>query len=162
MAAEYSANALQTVEPDQDLIFTASNFPCTQGLIFWREDTGNFLLSSNAPGTRRCNCGCSGCREIYESVYRVGFNGNIAVSEEGEAEEIQIAIAVAGTAQPQSIMRITPAAVSEFQSVSAEIFVGIPNICGCQSVSVRNISDQAIDVQNANITFDYIGIRRVV
>lgn len=97
-----------------------------------------------------------------KSVYRVGFNGNIAVSEEGEAEEIQIAIAVAGTAQPQSIMRITPAAVSEFQSVSAEIFVGIPNICGCQSVSVRNISDQAIDVQNANITFDYIGIRRVV
>ena len=35
-------------------------------------------------------------------------------------------------------------------------------MCGCESVSVRNTSTQAIDVQNANITFDYIGVRRVV
>ena len=37
-----------------------------------------------------------------------------------------------------------------------------PSLCGCESISVRNTSTQAIDVQNANLTISYLGVRRVV
>ena len=162
MAAEYSANVLQTVEPGLPVIFTESPVPCNRGLIFHRDESGVFQLANNAPvSNNRCGCGCSGCRRIFESLYRVSFHGNIAVSEEGDAEEIQIAITIDGEADPSSIMRFTPAEVGDFGNVGAEIIVAVPSLCGCESVSVRNISTQAIDVQNANITFDYIGVRRV-
>lgn len=41
-----------------------------------------------------------------------------------------------------------------------EIVASVPCICGCSSVSVRNISTQPVNVQNANIVFDFTGIRR--
>lgn len=162
MAAEYSANALQTVEVNAPVIFTESPVPCNRGLIFHRDESGVFQLANNAPVSNcNCSCGCGGCRKIFESLYRISFHGNIAVSEEGDVEEIQLAITIDGEADPSSIMRFTPAAVGEFGNVGAEIIVAVPSLCGCESVSVRNISTQAIDVQNANITFDYIGVRRV-
>ena len=55
----------------------------------------------------------------------------------------------------------TQAAVGDFQNVGAEIFIAVPSLCGCESVSVRNTSTQAIDVQNANLTINYLGVRRV-
>lgn len=162
MAAEYSANALQTVEPGLPVIFTESPIPCNRGLIFHRDESGVFQLANNAPVSNcNCSCGCGGCRKIFESLYRISFHGNIAVSEEGDVEEIQLAITIDGEADPNSIMRFTPAAAGEFGNVGAEIIVAVPSLCGCESVSVRNISTQAIDIQNANITFDYIGVRRV-
>lgn len=163
MAAEYSANAIQTVEPGLPVIFTESPVPCNRGLIFHRDESGVFQLANNAPVRNcDCSCGCCGCRRIYETLYRISFHGNIAVSEEGEAEEIQLAIAIDGEPDPSSIMRFTPAAVGDYGNVGAEIIVAVPSLCGCESISVRNISDQAIDVQNANLTVDYIGVRRVV
>ena len=162
MAAEYSANALQTVEPGLPVIFTESPVPCNRGLIFHRDESGVFQLANNSPVRNcGCSCGCNGCRNVYETLYRVSFHGNIAVSEEGDAEEIQIAITIDGEADPSSIMRFTPAEVGDFGNVGAEIIVAVPSLCGCESVSVLNITTQAIAVQNANITFDYIGVRRV-
>ena len=58
-------------------------------------------------------------------------------------------------------MIVTPAAVGDFANVGAEIIVAVPSLCGCESISVRNTGTQAIDVQNANLTVDYVGIRRV-
>ena len=163
MAAEYSANATQTVEAGQSVIFTESPVPCNRGLIFHRDESGVFQLANTAPvSNNRCGCGCSGCRRIYETLYRVSFHANIAIPEEGDVEEIQIAIAIDGVADPSSIMRVTPDGTEEFWNVGSEIIVAIPSLCGCESVSIRNTSPQAIDVQNANITFDYIGIRRVI
>ena len=162
MAAEYSANAVQTVEPNQSVTFTESPVPCNRGLIFHRDMSGVFLLANNAQSRNSgCSCGC-GCRRVYETLYRVSFHANIAISEEGETEPIQIAIALDGSPDPSSIMISTPAAVGDFQNVGSEIIVAVPSLCGCESVSIRNISTQAIDVQNANITFDYIGARRVI
>lgn len=162
MAAEYSANALQTVEPGLPVIFTESPIPCNRGLIFHRDESGVFQLSNNAPvSNNRCGCGCSGCRRIYETLYRVSFHANIAIAEEGDVEPIQIAIAIDGEPDPSSIMIATPAAVGDFANVGSEIIIAVPSLCGCESVSIRNTSPQAIDVQNANITFDYIGVRRV-
>ena len=51
-------------------------------------------------------------------------------------------------------MTITPAAVEEFGNLGADIIVTVPFLCGCSSVSVRNVSTQPITVQNANLIID--------
>jgi len=161
MAAEYSANALQTVAENQPVIFTESPVPCNKGLIFHRDESGNFLLANNAQNTG-CGCNC-GCRRIYETRYEVSFHANIAVPADpaGTVEEIQLAIVVDGDTDPSSIMSFTPAAVDEFGNVGATIIVAVPSLCGCENVSVRNISTQPIEVRNANIVFEYEGVHRV-
>lgn len=158
MAAEYSANALQTVNSNQPVIFTESPVPCNRGLIYHRDESGNFLLANNAQNCNNCPCGC---RRIYETRYSVLFSANIAVPTGGTAEEIQLAIAIDGEIDPSSVMSFTPAAVETFGNVSKAILVSVPSLCGCESVSVRNISTQPIEVQNANIVFDYAGVQRV-
>ena len=162
MAAEYSANALQTVGPNLAVIFSESPVPCNRGLIFHRDESGTFLLANNSPALNAgCSCGCTGCLRVYETLYRVSFHANIAIPEEGDVEEIQLSIAIDGVADPSSTMRTTPAATGEFQNVGAEILVAVPSLCGCESVSILNTSPQAIDVQNANLVIDYVGVRRV-
>ena len=163
MAAEYSANELQTVQPNLPVIFTESPVPCNRGLIFHRDESGVFQLANNSPVNNcNCSCGCGGCRRIYETLYRVSFHANIAIAEGGSVEPIQLTISINGEPDPSSTMISTPAAVGDFQNVGAEIIVAVPSLCGCESISVRNTSTQAIDVQNANLTVDYIGVRRVV
>lgn len=158
MAAEYSANATQTVPSNQAVVFSEGPCPCNRGLIFHRAESGSFLLANNATD---CDCtrGCG--RRVYETLYLVAFHANIAVPEDGEAEEIQLALAVDGDIDPSSTMRFTPGETGEFGNVGAEILVRVPSLCGCESVSVRNASTQDIDVQNANIVFTYQGVRRV-
>lgn len=161
MAAEYSANEVQTVEANAPVIFTESPVPCNRGLIFHRDESGIFRLANNA-GSNGCNCNCGcGCRRLYETVYRIGFHANIAIAEGGTVEPIQLTVSIDGEPDPSSTMISTPAAVGDFQNVGADIFVAVPSLCGCESVSVRNTGTQAIDVQNANLTIDYVGVRRV-
>lgn len=159
MAAEYSANAVQTVAANAPVIFTESPVPCNKGLIFHRDESGSFLLASNAPSNNTCACGC---RKIYETRYQVAFHANIAVPTGGTVEEIQLALVIDGSTDPSSIMRFTPAAVEEYGNVGADIIVSVPSLCRCNNVSVQNIGTQAIEVQNANIVFDYAGVTRVV
>lgn len=160
MAAEYSANATQTVPANQAVIFSAGPFPCNQGMIFHRPESGNFLLANNAPESCGCTCGCR--RRVYETVYGVSFHANIAIPEGGTLGEIQLSVAIDGDADPSSTMLFTPTVVADdFGNVGADVLVRVPSLCGCESVSIRNTSDQAILVQNANIVFTYEGVRRV-
>jgi hypothetical protein len=162
MAAEFSANATQVVQINQPVIFTESPVARNRGLVFHRDESGIFLLANNAPSANTCSCGC---RRIYETLYQVEFHGNISVPTDpaGTVEPISLAIAINGETDPSSIMTVTVPLVSDTfgDNVGASIIVAIPSICGCQSVSVRNISTQAINVMNANILFNYIGYRRV-
>lgn len=160
--AEYSANAEQNVLSNQPVIFTESPVPCTRGLIYHRDESGVFRLASPAVG----NCGwdagwntCGCCNQMPQSLYTVEFHGNIAIPTNGTVEEIQLAIAIDGEIDPSSIMRVTPAAVEQYDNVGAAIIVAVPAICRCSSVSVRNISAQAINVQNANILLSFNGVR---
>ena len=161
MAAEYSANAAQTVGANRPVVFSESPVPCNCGLVFHRDESGTFLLASNTDGYMPgCNCGC---RRVYETRYQVAFHANISVpgTPAGTVEEIQLAIAIDGEIDPSSIMSFTPAAVDVFGNVGADIIVSVPSLCGCSNVSVRNISTQPINVQNANIVFEYVGVARV-
>lgn len=161
MAAEYSSNAIQLVPANGPVIFTASLVPCNRGIIYHRDESGLFRLASprvmGVPCRRRCCC-CG----FPEAIYEVGFHANIAVPGDpaGTVEEIQLAVFVDGEEDPSSIMSFTPAAVDEYGNVGAGILVSVPCICGCSSVSVRNISAQPINVQNANLVFNFAGIRR--
>ena len=156
MSAEYSANALQTVTAGGSIIFTESPVPCNRGLIYHREESGLFRLAS--PSTM--GCGYCRCAEMPTANYEVAFHANIQIPTGGTVEPISLAIFVDGDEDPSSTMTVTPAAVAEPFNVGADIVVAVPWICRCSSVSVRNISTQAVEVLNANIVFDFSGIRR--
>lgn len=145
MACEYSNNAVQTVNPGESVIFTNSPVPCSRGLVRHRDDTGNFLLKGNV---RRSSCGC--CPATAN--YLVDFGANVAIPTGGTVGEIDLAIAVDGGTIPTTEMSVTPAAVEEFFNVSDATIIPIWRGC-CQTLTVRNISDQPILVRNANIIF---------
>lgn len=142
--AEYSANAVQTVNPGEAVVFTESPVPCRRGLVRHRDDTGSFLLSGNL---QYPSCGC-----VRSANYLVDFGANIAVPTGGTVGPISLAIAIDGTTIASSQMIVTPAAVEEFFNVSRAINAQIWRGC-CETVSVINTSDQPILVQNANIIF---------
>lgn len=159
MAAEYSANAIQTIAAGGSVIFTESPVPCNRGLIYHRDESGAFRLAS--PTAMGCGCrrGCC-CMDYPTANYQVAFHANIQIPEGGEVEPISLAIAIDGEVDASSIMTITPVAVEELGNVGADVIVAVPCICRCSSVSVRNVSTQPIQVVNANIVFDFAGVRQ--
>lgn len=144
--AEYSANAVQTVNPGETVVFTESPVPCTRGFVRHRDGTGNFLLSGTCC-RRRC-----ACKGPASAMYLVEFGANIAVPEGETVGAISVAIAVDGATVPASEMEVTPAAVDNFFNVGRAINVPIWAGC-CETVSVRNTSAIPITVSNANIIF---------
>lgn len=140
MAAEYTANALQTVGPGQNFLFTETAVACKRGLIFHRDGSGIATVS----GRRRCSCAPA-------AVYDVTFGANIAIPEGGTVEPISIAIAVNGEVLPTSSAIVTPTAAGDFWNVKVDADVEVPPICGCLNISIENTSGQPIEGQNANI-----------
>ena len=142
MAAEYSAVAVQTVAVDDNVLFSNGSRACRKGFVQHRDDSGIFFLKGAT----------NGCR----AVYRVTFNGNIAIAEGGTVEPISIALTINGEELGNALATVTPAAIGDFFNVSVTTFIEIP--CGCcVTVSVENVSDTTdIDVQNANIIFDRV------
>lgn len=159
MAAEYSANAIQTVAAGGSVIFTESPVPCNRGLIYHRDESGAFRLASPTAMGRGCRRGCC-CMDYPTANYQVAFHANIQIPEGGTVEPISLAIAIDGEVDASSIMTYTPAAVEELGNVGADVIVAVPCICRCSSVSVRNVSTQPIEVVNANIVFDFAGVRQ--
>ena len=143
--AEFSANAQQVVNPGETIIFTETPVPCYRGLVRHRDDSGTFLLSGYVPNNRGC---C--CNRVDSANYLIDFGANIAVPTGGTVGELSVAIQIDGATIPSSTMIATPAAVEQFFNVSRAINAQIWRGC-CESISVRNTSDQPILVQNANI-----------
>lgn len=150
MAAEYSANAVQTVPVGGSVIFTESPVPCNRGLIYHREDSGIFRLANKFFRQNIMNCW------RRNTNYEVAFHANISIPE-GEtapAEGISLAIAIDGDVDPSSTMTSDVTVVGTPDNVGSDIVVTVPCLCTCTSVSVRNVSTIPINVQNANIIFD--------
>ena len=133
---EIIANALQTVAANQNVYFTDE---ITSGTYAMEHRDGSGLVTLRGLTNTQCR-----------ARFRVHFGANIAISTGGTVEPISLAIALDGEATPSTTMTITPAAVGNFFNVSASIFIDIPKGC-CSHISVRNISTQPIDVQNANL-----------
>lgn len=138
--AEYTANAIQTVAVNQDILFTDDPIRGNNSIMH-REGSGLITL-------RGITCQC-------KARFRIFFGANIAVPEGGTAGAISTSIAISGEAIPTSSMIVTPAAVDEYFNVSASLFIDVPAGC-CTNISVKNTSDQAINVQNANIVVERV------
>ena len=147
--AEYLANAVQEVDLNSPILFTAS-IPCQKGYVFHEDETGIFILRGI---TNNCF-----------ARYQVTFNGNIAIPTSGAVTPIAVAIAVNGEPRPTSRAIITPAAVDEYGNVTSTAIITVPKGC-CFSLSVRYISGvtdgttvptPAINVINANLEINRI------
>lgn len=137
---EITANALQTVEANQNVLFT-DTVVCGNCSIMHRGGSGLVTLRGI---TNQCR-----------ARFRVSFGGNIAIPADGTVEEISLAISLNGEPVGSTIMIQTPAAVEEFANVYSSIFIDVPAGC-CTQVGVRNTSTQAIDVQNANLIVERV------
>jgi hypothetical protein len=142
MAAEYSAIPVQSIAVDENVIFDNGCRACRKGFIQHRDDSGIFFLKGAT----------NGCK----AVYRVTFNGNIAIATGGTVEPISIALTINGEELGNALATVTPAAIGDFFNVSVTTFIEIP--CGCcVTVSVENVSDTTdIDLTNGNIIFDRV------
>ena len=137
---ELTANAIQTVEPGANVIFTDTVVPgnCS---IMHREGSGLVTLRGL---TNQCR-----------ARFRVSFGGNIAIPTDGTVEAISLAIAVNGEPVATTTMISTPAAVEEYNNVFSAIFLDIPRGC-CSQISVKNTSDESIEIQNANLIIERV------
>lgn len=136
--AEFTYNPVQVVESNQAALLNTS-IACPKGYVFHRNESGIVILRGivNNP-----------CAKFAR--YQVTAVGNIAVPEGGVVGEISVALAIDGEPLQTSRARVTPAAVNEYFNVTATSFITVPAGC-CFSVTLENVSDQAINIQNLNL-----------
>lgn len=135
--AEFSGILLQTVEENDNVLFTETPV-CPTRCITHREGSGIIRINGNRnDGQQRAR-------------YYVAFSGNIQIPAGGTVGEISLAISVDGESLESTEMIVTPTVVEAFFNVSSQVYIDVP--CGCcVTVAVENTSDQAIEVQNANL-----------
>ena len=132
---EITSIALQTVEENQNVLFFETPICPTRGIIH-REGSGIVRVSGNGSQGR--------------ARYLVSFSGNIQIPAGGTVGEISVAISIDGESLASTEMIVTPTALEAFFNVSAQAYIDVP--CGCcATIAVENTSDQAIEVQNANL-----------
>ena len=137
---EIIANALQTVQANQNVYFT-DTITCGNCAITHRDDSGLVTLR-----------GMTGqCR----ARFRVSFGANIAVPTGGTVGPISLAIAIDGEAVRSTTMTVTPTVVDAFFNIFSSVFIDVPRGC-CVTISVKNITDVDVDVQNANLIVDRV------
>ena len=137
---EITANAIQTVASNANALFT-DTVVCGNCAITHRDGSGLVTLRGL---TNQCR-----------ARFRVSFGGNIAIPTGGTVGPISLAIAIDGEAVATTTMISTPAAVEEYQNVFSAIFLDIPRGC-CSQISVKNISDEDIEIQNANLIIERV------
>lgn len=137
---EITANALQTVTVDQNVLFTETAVR-GNGSIMHREGSGIVTLRAL---TNQCR-----------ARFKVSFGANIAVPTGETVGPISLALAINGEGVPTSSMIETPAAVEEFSNVYSSIFIDVPNGC-CTQISVENIGTIPVAVQNANLIVERV------
>lgn len=137
---ELTANAIQTVAANANVLFTDTvvGGNCA---IMHRDGSGLVTLRGL---TNQCR-----------ARFRVSFGGNIALPTGGTVGPISLAVAVNGEPVASTTMISTPAAVEEFNNVFSAIFLDIPKGC-CSQISVKNTSDQPIEIQNANLIVERV------
>ena len=138
--AEFTANAVQTVNTNQNILFNdkAVSGNCS---IIHREGSGLITLRGI---TRQCR-----------ARFKVFFSGNIAIPTGGTVEAISLAIATNGEAVNTTTMIVTPAAVEQYFNVASCVYIDVPTGC-CSTAGVTNTSTQAINVQNANLIVERV------
>lgn len=133
--AEFTTVSAQEVAANGNVIF-ANTAVSGSNCIKHREGSGIVTLRGL---TNQCR-----------ARYFVDFSGNISIPTGGTVGAISLAIAISGEAVLSSQMISTPAAVDQYNNVSSGVYVDVPAGC-CVNIAVKNTSNQAINVANANI-----------
>ena len=137
---EITANALQTVNENQNVLFT-DTVTCGNCSITHRDGSGLVTLRGL---TNQCR-----------ARFKVSFGGNIGIPTGGTVEAISIAISLDGEAVATTTMTVVPAAVENYWNVFSAIFIDVPRNC-CSTIGVKNISTQPIEVQNTNLIVERV------
>lgn len=106
----------------------------------------------------RIHTGCSARHEpgsgrfvlLKPGVYEVEFNANVSLPADATVGPITLSIVQDGEAVAGSRMIYTPAAVSTLDNISATVLIRVYEQCCCTSLSVRNDTTTAVNVQDAN------------
>lgn len=152
---EIIANAVQTVQANQNVLFTDTVVGCSNSLLH-REGSGLVTLKGNT--TTQCR-----------ARYRITFGGNAAlpkagnaaaskgetVSTSGTVAPISLAIAINGEEVVSTTMLSTPGAANLFNNISSSVFIDVPKGC-CFDVSVKNIATEAVNIRNANLIVERV------
>lgn len=112
---EITANALQTVAANQDVLFTEVPVCGNQSIM---HRTGSGLVTLR---------GITNCQN--RARFRVFFSGNISIPAGGTVEPISLTLALDGEPISTTSMIFTPAALGDFGNVSSAIFIDIPRGC---------------------------------
>lgn len=139
--AEFTGVALQTVAANANVLFTETPVGSGSGAVVHREGSGIVTLR--------------GCASQCRALYKVTFGANVAIPEGGTVGPISLAITIEGEPLASATMIETPTAAEAFSNVFTAALVAVP--CGCcVTVGVRNIGEDPVDVQNANLIVERV------
>lgn len=138
--AEYTNSNIVEVAAGQNVPLTETAVK-GNACIVHREGAGNITLRGN---TQQCR-----------ALYRVSYGGNIAIPEGGTVEAITAALTVGGEPLAAATATVTPAAVENYFNIFVSAIVEVPRGC-CVVVAIQNISTQAANFANSNVTVDRI------
>lgn len=137
---EITANALQTVGVNQNVVFTDTPVKGSCSIVH-RDDSGLVTLRGI---TNQCR-----------ARFKATFGANVGLPTGATVGPITLALAINGEQVGPATMISTPAAVEEFNNVSSSIFLNVPAGC-CYTISVKNLTESEIDVQNANLIIERV------
>ena len=137
---EITANAVQTVAANQNVLFTETAVPGSCSILH-RDGSGLVTLRGL---TRQCR-----------ARFKITFGGNIAIPTTGAVGAIRLAIAIDGEPVSATSMIVTPAAVNNYFNVHSTVFVEVPRCC-CSTISIRNTTATSINVANANLIVERV------
>jgi hypothetical protein len=147
---ELTANAVQLVSANQNVLFSEVAIPGNCSIIYNREGSGLVILRGI---TQQCR-----------ARFRVTFGANIAsptsttgASEAATTTPAPVALAISLDGEPilTTKMISTPGATGDYNCVFTSIFLDVPSNC-CSQISVKNVGTTSVNVQNANIIIERV------
>ena len=133
--AKFTAIPVQTVEGGENVLLLDS-VRCRNGYVL--HSTGSGIVTLRGV-TNNCY-----------ARYRVTFGANVAIPTGGTVAPIEVALAVNGEALGTATAIVTPAAAGDFWNIFVADEIDVPGGC-CITVSVRNLGDDPIEVENGNL-----------
>lgn len=137
---EITANAIQTVPVNGDIMFTDTAVSGCQSIIH-REGSGLVTLR--------------GLGRQHRARFHIHFGANMAVPAEQDPGTISLDVAISGEPFQTTRMMVTPAATDEYFNVSTSAFIEVPLGC-CTTIAMKNTSGIPINVQNANLIVERV------
>lgn len=137
---EITANAIQIVQPNQNVLFTETAVTGNYSIMH-REGSG--LVTAR------------GVTQQNRARFRVSFGGNIAIPTGETVGPISLALAINGEGVASTTMIVTPTVADAYFNIFSAIFFDVPSNC-CSQISVKNISEIPVNVQNANLIIERV------